>query len=501
MAKYVLMNRRAGLYTEQEKVTSRASVAMALSAVAHATVVADHAPKDPLARRVVLLDLNESEAQQMAMTLSPDAILEAAVERHLHLRVPVELQTAAPAAALPAAHVQATYQVAIHGGGQPLVGIEVMFYVRDAFGHATTVTIVTDAAGVAGVQLAAGQQVSFVEPIPEAGYWIMFEEAPASGAVIDCTPIDPAAADGRGWWHELMGADPAAGGTQGDGVRVGVIDTGCGPHPSLAHVQLAGVFYGGVANPAGNAQDVAQHGTHTTGIVGARPTRAGDYTGYAPNAELFHARVFASETQGPSQADIVNAVDALSRDHQCDLINMSLGGGPPSAIEEDAIRDAAQRGTLCICSAGNSANAVNYPAAYPESAAISAIGLIGGAPAKTFSFNNRPKDPSRLGASNLFLATFSCFGPQITAAGPGVGIVSTVPDRGGAVGQHMEMDGTSMASPAVVGALAAILSRDAQYMALPRDISRYNRAYALLAQHAVSIGLSVQLQGRGLPVE
>jgi len=51
-----------------------------------------------------------------------------------------------------------------------------------------------------------------------------------------------------------------------------------------------------------------------------------------------------------------------------------------------------------------------------------------------------------MGQNNLFLASFSCFGPTLACAAPGVGIVSTVPDRDGVAGAYMEMDGTSMAS-------------------------------------------------------
>ena len=44
----------------------------------------------------------------------------------------------------------------------------------------------------------------------------------------------------------------------------------------------------------------------------------------------------------------------------------------------------------------------------------------------------------------MFLAAFSCFGAALACTGPGVGIVSTVPDRNGFSGAYMEMDGTSM---------------------------------------------------------
>ncbi len=212
---------------------------------------------------------------------------------------------------------------------------------------------------------------------------------------------------------------------------------------------------------------MAGHGTHTTGTIGARSTQAGDYSGMAPDCTLFHVRVFKGEApeDGPTNADLINAIDALARDHGCDLINMSLGGGEPTQAEEDAIRDAAERGTLCVCSAGNDAGPIDYPGAYAESAAVSAIGKLGWAPAGTFSAGNRPQDPERLAADNLFLATFSCFadGPDqaLACCAPGVGIVSTVPDKGDQKGLYMEMDGTSMASPAAYGALAVILGQRA----------------------------------------
>jgi subtilisin len=64
----------------------------------------------------------------------------------------------------------------------------------------------------------------------------------------------------------------------------------------------------------------------------------------------------------------------------------------------------------------------------------------------------------------------------------------------------MEMDGTSMASPAACGALAVLLSQDSTYKALARDSSRSKRAALVLAQHCQSFGLPVKFEGRGLPV-
>jgi len=501
MPQYVLVNRRSGLFNETAKLASRASVAETMSLLTSARVVADHKPPDPSARQVVLLDADADQVAALRATLDADSILEPVVRRNLHLLTPIELRPAVPYTATAAMVARAgKYTVRVTAGGKPLASREVILYLRDPGGGVQITKVQTDAKGKLTHALPSGYQVAFVEPIPYSGYWIMLVGAPPSGSTIDCVPIAKAGPGGKGWWHDAMHIDLKKK-NRGAGIRVGVIDTGCGPHPNLKHVTLVGAFIDGKVLPPAEGADIGEHGTHSTGIIGAQPSKAGDYAGVAPGCRLFHARVFKGEEpgQGPSQADIINAVDSLSRDHQCDLINMSLGGGPKSAAEEDAIRDAAERGTLCICSAGNSNGPIEFPAAYSECAAVSAIGRVGWAPPGTYSADNRPREAAKMGKDNLFLAAFSCFGPTLACAAPGVGIVSTVPDTKGHKGLYMEMDGTSMASPAACGALAVILANDAKYRATPRDLSRTKRALQLLAQHCVPFGLPVKFEGRGLP--
>jgi subtilisin len=503
MPEYVLVNRRAGMFTDGSKIASRATVHATLGMLTSANIVADHQPVDPLARQVVLLNADAAQVASIRANMSADSILEPAIRRNLHLEIPIELQPTVPhtASAVTANLPGTQYAITVHGAGAPLPNIEVMLYLRDPGGQIQNTTVKTNNKGKLSFPVPSGFQIAFVEPIPYAGFWIMLVEAPPSGSTIDCLPIAKAQTGNKGWWHDVMGVE-VNNSTRGAGIKVGVIDTGCGPHRNLNHVTLVGAFVDGQVLPPNQAVDVAEHGTHTSGIIGARPTKASDYAGLAVGCDLFHARVFKGEGphDGPTQADIINAIDSLSRDHGCDLINMSLGGGPPSQAEEDAIRDAAQRGTLCICSAGNDNGPIEFPGAYPECASVSAIGQIGWAPAGTFSANNRPHEAAKMGHQNLFLAAFSCFGPALACAGPGVGIVSTVPDRDGNVGAYMEMDGTSMASPAACGALAVILSQDATYKALPRDVSRSKRAALLLSQHCKPFGLPVKFEGRGLPV-
>jgi subtilisin len=502
MARYVLANRRSGIFTNEGKIASRAAVEDTLKLLTSARVIADHKPADPLARRVVLIHADPRQVRALSGKLPAHAILEPVLPRYLQGRVPTGPR---PPRAAAARAVATRYEFTVTGGGKPLAKIDVELHLRDRGGRDWKKTVMTDAKGRSTCRVPRGVRVMFVQPIPYAGFWTMWKEEPKSGTTIDCPVIPSAGAGGGGWWHSAMGID-VTDVTRGAGIRVGIIDTGCGPHRNLVHVTLVGAFVHGRKLPPREARDVAHHGTHVSGIIGARPTEASDYAGIAAGCDLFHARVFESAERQPTQGDIVNAIDSLSRDHQCDLINMSFGGSR-SRHEEDAIQDAAERGTLCVCSAGNNTervdsatpNSIVFPAALSQCQAVSAIGKAGWAPKGTFSASNRPRGASKMGHHNLFLAKFSRFGSALACTAPGVGIVSTVPDRAGFFGAYMEKDGTSQASPAACGVLAIILSQDAIYRGLPRDISRFDRAKLVLSQHCQPVGLPVHFEGHGVP--
>jgi subtilisin len=332
--------------------------------------------------------------------------------------------------------------------------------------------------------------------IPAGNFWTMVKRGPSLHETIDCAPL-PATGPIE-WWHRLLGI-ATYDLTLGKGINVGIIDTGCGPHPFLSHVTDAGSFIGGqTTTPPDPKQDVDSHGSHVCGIIGARPTGTA-YAGVAPGASLFCARVFPGPEQPANQGDIAKAIDTLSMNYSVDLINLSLGATQASQIEHDSITDAYERGTLCICAAGNDSSAVNWPAQFDECAAVSAVGIAGWGPAGSLAASRLPVARDRFGRDGYFLANFSSFGPQLLCAGPGVGYISTVPTRYGLTSAYLAMDGTSMASPAVTGALAALLSKCVPYTALARDRSRAEFAKAILRQSCQDLGLSLQYQGLGIP--
>jgi len=499
MTRYVLTNRRAGNLTDRAKKASNATVTKILEKISSARVISDHPPADQLARRVVVLEADSAAVKKLLPSLPAGAIIEREMHRNLPDLTPFRASSTLPVSSKSAFHLS----VQIRGGGKKLRNATAMFFLSDRLGQINTVPVRADKNGNAFVPVPRHHVVSVVAVIPDWGFWVTIAEAPRNGATIDCASIPKAGPDGWGWWHRVMGVSAKAK-ARGAGIRVGVIDTGCGPNSNLSHVRRIGAFVDGKKLPGKRAAiDVAEHGTHTTGIIGARKKKPGDYEGIAPSCKLFHARVFKNVNEGPVQADLIHAIDALSHDYHCDLINMSLAGKGYSNAEADAIRAAAERGTLCVCSAGNESGAIAYPAAYPECVSVSAMGQLGWAPPGTYSASNRPQLPQRwdmIGRENLFLAAFSNYGPTLACTAPGVGIISTVPGRRGTDhARYMEMDGTSMASPAACGILAAILSKNPKYRKMPHDKRRVAFARSLLAKHCRSAGLNIEYEGKGLP--
>ncbi|HEY3339816.1 MAG TPA: S8 family serine peptidase [Propionicimonas sp.] len=181
----------------------------------------------------------------------------------------------------------------------------------------------------------------------------------------------------------MIGADVAqVEGYAGDGVKVGVIDTGIDyNHPDLGGSGTPGnnadfgpgaprVRYGYDfvgddydADVAGSAlepdafpDDCNGHGTHVSGIIGANGDPAsGHARGVAPHVTFGAYRVFGCDGSADTEV-ILAAMDRAAAD-EMDVVNMSLGDAfatwpdYPDAAAADALTDA---GTLVVASAGNS---------------------------------------------------------------------------------------------------------------------------------------------------
>lgn len=518
MPRYVMSHRRAGRFRTAEKLASREAMAWSVQRVGdlpRTRLLYDNLPADELARRTVVFEADAEEVAVIAasaVAAGSDVMIEPEMLRWPSRWYPTllpgqfrEFQGPGLLAAAPAGTGR-TFEVEAVSAGAPLARATVYLFLQGSGANRTTLVAETDADGKVTFDHSAYWLPAAVLVLPYANAWGMIARGvrtpPGAPMLVDCPPLP----EGRyaPWWQEILGIDSAteatpvtpAISTRGAAVRVGICDTGCGPHGGLTHTVDAGAFLGGAHYP-GDGADVDSHGTHVSGIVGRRAAEAW-HQGIAPGCDLFVARVFPPGN-GASQADVSNAIDALSKLHRCDLVNLSLGSSSPSEIERDAMVDAFERGTLCICAAGNEGGAVSYPASYDVAVAVSALGSSGWGPPESDANLDIPQQADRFGDDNLYLAAFSCYGPEIDTAGPGVGIVSSVPERFGLTAPRAAMSGTSMASPGVCGALAVLLARDADYLSLPRDASRATRARSILRKACREIGLKDEFEGYGVP--
>lgn len=288
-----------------------------------------------------------------------------------------------------------------------------------------------------------------------SGYWGFFATDTKGTAVkqIGLTPID--VRDPSLLLAQVYGSLPA---NAGAGVTVAVIDTGV----DKAHPDLPNVIGGlncvsdetrgnpGVTDNWGPAKKDGEHGTHVAGIVGGHGSASG-FRGVAPGVKLRSYRVFPDTGGGASNFDIARAIDQAVLD-KCDIINLSLGGGPKDDLTRASIMRALEAGVVVIAAAGNDGRQpVAFPAAYSECAAISAMGRVGSFPKASIGTSS-VMAPRGSPTTKDFVADFSNVGTEIDAVGVGVEIVSTLPGNG-----HGAMSGTSMACPAVAGFAAFLL--------------------------------------------
>lgn len=383
------------------------------------------------------------------------------------------------AAAAPGVRVRVTSQA----DGSPVAGATVVAFVN--FVQRAGAGGITNPSGYVTLKLSgASRKLQRLYIYPHLGFWGLLRRnvTLTADSTFKLTPVELGYRDAL---RNFYGA-PAL--TEGSGVTVGVVDTGVGPHPDLAVAGGVNTVTG--ENPNDYADSGAQHGTHVAGIIAGRGSAPNGMRGMAPAVTLRSYRVFGKDAKGASNFAIAKAVDRAAADG-CDLINMSLGGGPADPATTEAISEARAKGALVLVATGNDGRQdVSFPAALSDSLAINALGRKG-----TFPVGTPDADEVRAPFGkdkNNFVAGFSNIGPEVDAIAPGVGIISTVP------GGYAPMSGTSMACPAATGVAARILAQAHAVLAMPRDAQRSEAMAKLLAQHAEDMGFTALYQGEGM---
>ncbi|EEG77459.1 S8 family serine peptidase [Dethiobacter alkaliphilus] len=249
-------------------------------------------------------------------------------------------------------------------------------------------------------------------------------------------------------------------GITGDGVVIGIIDTGVDWHHEALREKWRG-YDGGSIDPDFNwfdavnqhalPIDLNNHGTHVTGTILGSVEEMQGYFGVAPEAKWIAANAFGSDGTAKS-SDILAAAQYMLAptdingvahpDKAPDVINNSWGGNVPGENDEwfrpmvQAWRDAQ---ILPVFAAGNlgtyGSGSISHPANYPESFSVAATD------------------------NNDYLAMFSSRGPspyfdniKPDISAPGVQILSSITG-----GEYGYSSGTSMAAPHVAGVAALLL--------------------------------------------
>lgn len=243
---------------------------------------------------------------------------------------------------------------------------------------------------------------------------------------IDCLSMLDACQK-TGWGIDTLELPKAWEKTQGEGVVIGVIDTGCDlDHPDLNENLLEGV---NIIDPSKPPEDCSGHGTHTIGILIAENNDIG-MVGVCPKAKVVPIKALDCKGNG-TLSNVTQAIRWAADRGGIDFLTMSLGSTIRVQQVRKAIQYAASKGIVTFCAAGNAGKTdeVFYPANYPETISIGAI------------------------KENFERADFSNTGKNLDFMAPGVDIFSTYTNN-----WYATLSGTSMACPFAVGIAALVLS-------------------------------------------
>ncbi|MGY4383414.1 subtilisin family serine protease [Pedobacter sp. UYP24] len=190
--------------------------------------------------------------------------------------------------------------------------------------------------------------------------------------------------------------------------------------------------------------DFSFHGTHCSGIIGAKRDNGIGVDGVADNVRIMMVRTVPNGDE--HDKDIALAI-RYAVDNGAKVISMSFGKGfsPEKKWVDEAVRYAEKKGVLLVHAAGNDHKNIDVEDNFPNQ-----VYLKNSKRAKNMITVGASADPGLGGLT----ASFSNYGKtNVDVFAPGVKIYSTIP--GG--NTYGNASGTSMAAPVVAGLAALIL--------------------------------------------
>ena len=216
-------------------------------------------------------------------------------------------------------------------------------------------------------------------------------------------------------------------GQLGQGVRVGVLDSGISPHAELKDRLLPGRNYVEGAD-ADDTADRYGHGTLVAGLIAGSGENG--CTGAAPAAELVPIKI--TDGKAVMVSTVVRGIYGAIDDFGCDILNLSLGIREDQQALREAIDYAEEKGVVVVSAVGGTgANVLNYPSAYET---VIGVGSV-----------DRSELVSRRSNRN----------ESVFLTAPGVNVKTT-----GQYGGYVTSSGNSFAVPFVSAAAAVLLGMD-----------------------------------------
>ncbi|MGE5337467.1 MAG: S8 family peptidase [Gemmatimonadota bacterium] len=146
--------------------------------------------------------------------------------------------------------------------------------------------------------------------------------------------------------------------SQGDGVRVAVIDTGV----DVTHPDFGGRIASGGDFVADGRQVAEAHGTAVAGIIAAVPNNGIGIAGIAPAARVLPLRACWSASGGAGECNSFTLAQALAAamDAHASIVNLSLGG-PSDPLLERIVERGMRRGIVFVGAVPASGQREGFP--------------------------------------------------------------------------------------------------------------------------------------------
>lgn len=254
-------------------------------------------------------------------------------------------------------------------------------------------------------------------------------------------------------------------GVTGEGIVVGIVDTGANTGHEALKRQYRGTQADGSQthdynffDPVGKKKDAYDDHNHGSHVAGTSVGGTADMiTGVAPGAKFIATKVFTSGGSGDTAtilkglAWMLAPTDANGQNPDAtkapDIVSNSWGNRSGTTLSYlDAWKAFEAAGIVPVVAAGNSgpgAKTIGAPGSYAQSISVGATDKDD----KVARFSSRGPSPIK-DANGNFLEK-----PDVSA--PGVDVVSA----GKTGNSYVKMSGTSMATPNVAGVIALLLSK------------------------------------------